>query len=49
MCFTNESALRGHKYRTGKVASIAVAVAAIVVVIAVVGLRQAGWVVGERL
>jgi hypothetical protein len=37
MCFTKESALRGHKYRAGKAASIAVIVAAIVVVIAVVG------------
>jgi hypothetical protein len=32
MCLQKESALRGHKYRARKVASIAVVVAAIVVV-----------------
>ena len=39
MCFTKESALRGHKYTA---ASIAVDVAAIVVVIAVVGAEKSG-------
>ena len=34
--------LRGHKYRTGKVASRAVAVAALVVVVAVVGAEKRG-------
>ena len=42
MCFTKESALRGHKYRAGKAAGIAVDVAAIVIVIAVVGAEKSG-------
>jgi len=40
--FTKESALRGHKYRARKAARIAVDVAAIVVVIAVVGAEKSG-------
>jgi hypothetical protein len=40
--FTKELALRGHKYRAGKAASIVVDVAAIVVVIAVVGAEMSG-------
>ena len=38
----DESALRGHKYRARKAARIAVDVAAIVVVIAVVGAEKSG-------
>jgi hypothetical protein len=42
MCFTKELALRGHKYRAGKVVSIAVVVAAIVVVAEVVRAEKSG-------
>ena len=42
MCFTKELALRGHKYRAGKAVSMAVVVAAIVVVVEVVGAENSG-------
>ena len=41
MCFKKESASKGHKCRTGKVASLAVVVV-IAIVIAVVGAEKSG-------
>ena len=49
MCFIKESALRWHKYRAGKVASMVLVVAtATVVVIAVVGAEKLMKRVGEE-
>ena len=42
MCSTKELALRGHKYRAGKAVSIAVVVAAIMVMVEVVGADNRG-------
>jgi len=43
MCFTNESALSGYKYRSGIAASmVLVVVAVIVIVVAVVG-AETSW------